>query len=299
VTCLFSLHLIETMETKELDQWIISFVEENTLAIALALATITLIQLILWLRKSPITPLLEQEGFHSLKLITRKEVNHNTRFMRFALQGKKQKLGLPVGQCLVFRINQGNGQPAVSRPYTPVSGGDVEGHVDFIIKIYPNGEMTPRLDKLKVGQSVLMKGPRGKFKYRRNMKSSIGMLAGGTGITPMYQVLSHILNDPEDKTHISLIYANITPSDILLRQDLDGLVARHPSQFDVYYVIEKDVPIGWKYGEGYITRQMIEDHCPPPKDDSLLLWCGPPPMIEAMKTICEKIGYKEENIFGF
>ena len=49
------------------------------------------------------------------------------------------------------------------------------------------------------------------------------MLAGGTGITPMYQVAKALLQDPEEYTTISLIYANVTEDDILLKKELDEL----------------------------------------------------------------------------
>ena len=115
----------------------------------------------------------------------------------------------------------------------------------------------------------------------------------------MYQVLNHILQDPKDQTEICLIFANVTPADILLRQDLDRLAAAHPTQFDVYYVIEKDIPVAWKYGVGYITQKMIEEHCAPPSEDTLLTWCGPKPMTEAMKKISEQMGYAPECTFKF
>ena len=125
------------------------------------------------------------------------------------------------------------------------------------------------------------------------------MLTGGTGIAPMYQVLNHILQDPKDTTEIHLIYANITPADILLRQDLDGLAAKHPQRLKIYYVIEKSVPVGWKYGVGYITRDMICEHCPAPGPDVLILFCGPRPMVEAMKRLTAEIGYDPESTFKF
>ena len=49
-------------------------------------------------------------------------------------------------------------------------------------KVYPDGSFSPNLDKLKVGDSVLAKGPKGRFDYRRNMKRHIGascLLGGG------------------------------------------------------------------------------------------------------------------------
>ena len=36
----------------------------------------------------------------------------------------------------------------------------------------------------------------------------LGLIAGGTGITPMLQLVRQILKDPEDKTEVSLLFAN-------------------------------------------------------------------------------------------
>jgi cytochrome-b5 reductase len=55
------------------------------------------------------------------------------------------------------------------------------------------------------------------------------MLAGGTGITPMYQVVRAICEDPEDETQVSLVYANREEGDILLREELEALAERYPN----------------------------------------------------------------------
>lgn len=65
------------------------------------------------------------------------------------------------------------------------------------------------------------------------------MLAGGSGITPMLQVIRTVFNNPEDKTQISLIYGNATEKDILFRDELDEIQRKHPNQFKVTYVVEK------------------------------------------------------------
>ncbi len=64
------------------------------------------------------------------------------------------------------------------------------------------------------------------------------MLAGGTGITPMYQVINSILRDPSDRTQLSLVSANVGEDDILLRKELDTLAATHDN-FRVYYVLNE------------------------------------------------------------
>jgi NAD(P)H-flavin reductase len=62
----------------------------------------------------------------------------------------------------------------------------------------------------------------GKFFIKKQLiqKKRIGMVAGGTGITPCYQVLQAALNG-NDGTTLSLIFGNRTVEDILLRDELD------------------------------------------------------------------------------
>lgn len=40
------------------------------------------------------------------------------------------------------------------------------------------------------------------------------MIAGGTGITPMFQIIKSSLADPTDRTQLALVYANVEEEDI-------------------------------------------------------------------------------------
>ena len=46
----------------------------------------------------------------------------------------------------------------------------------------------------------------------------------------------HILKQADEKTKISLIFANVSESDILLKKELDDLQKKH-GNFKVYYVL--------------------------------------------------------------
>jgi len=83
------------------------------------------------------------------------------------------------------------------------------------------------------------------------------MIAGGTGITPMLQVVKAVIRGRAagDKTEIDLIFANVTEQDILLREDLDTLAKEDPG-FRVHYVLDRP-PEGWTGGVGYVTSEMI------------------------------------------
>lgn len=98
------------------------------------------------------------------------------------------------------------------------------------------------LSELPIGAEVDIKGPFKKFDYVPNQWEAVGMLAGGSGITPMLQVITEILRNPRDRTEIRLIFSNHTPTDIMCKAELDALTAVYPN-FKVLYVVSS-VPAG-------------------------------------------------------
>jgi cytochrome-b5 reductase len=157
------------------------------------------------------------------------------------------------------------------RSYTPISGDHQPGYFDLLIKSYPTGNISKHMASMTVGQTLRVKGPKGAFVYTPNMVRHFGMIAGGTGITPMLQVVRAIIRGRAagDKTEVDLIFANVTPQDILLKEDLDAL-AKEDSGFRVHYVLDKP-PAGWTGGVGYVTPEMITVSCAPLSSVSALL----------------------------
>lgn len=89
----------------------------------------------------------------------------------------------------------------------------------------------------------------------------------------MLQVARYALFNPGDATKFTLIYANVNEDDILLRVELDYLVAMFPYRFKVYYVLNNP-PAGWKGGVGFVSKEHIEEHLPTPSTSSKILICG-------------------------
>lgn len=261
------------------------------------------------------------EKYH-LPLIEKEEISHDTRRFRFGLPSKEHVLGLPVGQHihLIANIND----EMVIRAYTPVSSDEHKGYVDLVIKVYkrnvhpkfPNGgKMSQYVDELKIGDTIAFRGPTGKLQYLGNSKFSIkrlrkeppseivahtvNMIAGGTGITPMLQLAREILSRPDDSTRLSLLFANQSENDILLRNELDELAAKHPDQFNVWYTVDTATE-NWAYSQGFVNAEMIKDHLEPSSDDTITLMCGPPPMVNyACTPNLEALGYPEKQRFAY
>jgi len=98
--------------------------------------------------------------------------------------------------------------------------------------------MGQHVDSLAIGDYIAVRGPKGLFKYKPNIKKAIGMIAGGSGITPMVQVSRAVLADENDRTSLSLIFANVADRDILMKDELDDMAAKHDA-FKVYYVLQE------------------------------------------------------------
>lgn len=89
----------------------------------------------------------------------------------------------------------------------------------------------------------------------------------------MLQIIHAIFKNPEDKTKVSLIYANVTHDDILLKHELDELSAKHSDRFTVQYVLNTP-PEGWTGGVGFVSQAQIAEHMPPSSADIKVLMCG-------------------------
>ncbi|CAI5759151.1 unnamed protein product [Candida verbasci] len=233
-------------------------------------------------------PILKPDEFIKFPILKITKVSHNSKIYKFGLPKPSDKLNLPIGQ----HISIGsiiNGKEIV-RSYTPISNSDQLGSFDLLIKTYDQGNISKFMNEKKEGDLIDIRGPKGFFTYTPNMTKSFGMIAGGTGIAPMYQIITHILNNPDDKTKIHLLYANVTENDILLRKELDELVLKHPQQFKIHYVLNQK-PENWEYSIGFVTPELIEKYLPKSSIDNNLLLCGPPPMISAMKKAAVELGF--------
>jgi len=168
----------------------------------------------------------------------------------------------------------------IERKYTPTSSDRQKGSFDIIIKVYAAGVVMPQfpdggkmsqfMGRLKVGDTLGLSGPWGQIEYtapgtfvhlkKTLKKSKVGMLAGGTGITPMLQILTAIFENPMDKTSCSLLYANKTEADILVRDMLEELAAKFPQRLTVHYTLDAPPAQGWKYSK-VIDRLVVARLC--------------------------------------
>jgi cytochrome-b5 reductase len=265
---------------------------------------------------TPSSSSLSPQEFRSFKLVHVEPVTHNVNRFRFELSDPNETSGIFVCSCVLVKAEI-DGKPVI-RPYTPVTTPDEKGHFDLCVKVYPDGVMSKYIHGLKIGDKLDVKGPLAKYQYKPNTLKEVGLIAGGTGLTPCYQLIRKILDDPNDKTVVRLVYANTTEADIMLWSELDNLAKKHPDRFKLHYTIS-NLPVvnkndKWLYSIGYVDGKMIDKYMPSPslKDQIIIGVCGPPAFMKILSGekkspseqgdltgLLKEKGFSEKNVYKF
>jgi len=157
-----------------------------------------------------------------------------------------------------------------------------------------------------------MKGPLLKFPYEVNQFDEVALIGGGSGITPLYQVLNHALSNKSNNTKFKLLYANVTEKDILLREELEALQKKHPKHFEIVFVL-RNPSEGWKGPTGFISADLVKKYISPPtlQDKIKILICGSPPQVAEISGkkagmaqgelggVLKELGYTEDQVFKY
>ncbi|KAJ2247855.1 hypothetical protein GGH97_001964 [Coemansia sp. RSA 475] len=176
------------------------------------------------------------------------------------------------------------------RTYTPVDYkiGEVdderglrEGYCDFVVKRYANGSLSRFLHNTRVGDQVEMRGPHVSWPYTANTYRRVYMVAGGTGITPMVQLIKRAIADPSDSTKFSLLYGSTTEDDILCREQLDAIAEQVPERLAIEYLVDQGPATVARVGrpDTKSVGRLVEGF---DQTKDVVLVCGPDAMMHAV-----------------
>lgn len=245
-----------------------------------------------------------------LKLTKKTKLTHDTSHYTFDFGNKDAESGLITASCVLTKYVTAKGNNVI-RPYTPVSDPSQKGTVDFIIKTYEQGKMSKHIDELKEGDTLSFKGPIVKWKWEPNQFDSVALIGGGTGITPLWQLLHTIASNPADKTKVQLFYGSQSVDDIIARKEIDEIAAAHPDQVQVFYYIDNGKDDASKHiFKGYINKEALQKNLPGPSPKLKVFVCGPPGLYKAISGakvsptdqgevsgILGELGYTKDNVF--
>ena len=175
-----------------------------------------------------------------------------------------------------------------------------------------DGPMSNHIHGLEIGDVLSCKGPIPTYPWSASKHKDVVFLAGGTGITPMYQLIRKIFNDPQDKTKVVLLFGNISQDDIVLRDELETIRNQNSNSFKIVHILDKSATER-TFETGYIRTEMLRATLPAPGQKDLKIFvCGPAGMyqsISGMKSgpqaqgkltgILADLGYSENEVHKF
>jgi len=145
----------------------------------------------------------------------------------------------------------------------------------------------------------------GSILFRGKKVKRIGLLAGGTGIAPMIQIIraysDHVRkHGSKVPLHgLNLIFAAEGEQDLAYMKVLNRVRDEFPDHFRFYVKLDKP-PLGWMEGVGFVEPQDIRNELMyPPCDDDMVVICGPPLFENSMSKVITRVGFKSHQWFSF
>jgi nitrate reductase (NAD(P)H) len=215
----------------------------------------------------------------------------------------------------MMRLRDPVTREAIIRSYTPISETAKRGYADVLVKVYldgkdrKGGKMTQAIDALPIGHFVDFKGPIGKFEYlgrglcaingiSRTVKRFI-MICGGSGITPIFQVLRAVMNDKEDPTKCVVLDGNRLAGDILCKEGLDTFARENLDRCKLLYTLTK-APDGWQGLRGRIAGPLLKEYCcRSGETESMVLICGPEALEKSVHIALNEQGWPDSDLMFF
>ncbi|KAJ2707232.1 hypothetical protein FB645_000909 [Coemansia sp. IMI 203386] len=283
------------------------------------------------LLKPKVTSRLNPDTYTPFKLISITKDTADTSIFRFEIKrprfdDEQEKLVDKIMSQGAWAVDVKDHLVQTFRTYTPVAyhmGTEVDeetgartGYIDLVVKRYPRGSLSRFIHGTRVDDQIEMRGPILTWPYKPSTHGHIYMIAGGTGIAPMLQIIERVMSDPEDKTKISLLYGSPSEDSIIMRSHIDKLRAEHGDRLRVSYLVN-NVPVkdGDNVQIGVPNTPVIEQFTRgfDKSASDIVLVCGPDPMMHAVSGVrpvgppqqgplqgaLRDLGFGSESVFKF
>ncbi|XP_028834775.1 cytochrome b5 reductase 4 isoform X2 [Denticeps clupeoides] len=242
----------------------------------------------------------KDRGFHYRRcvLLSKAEVTHDTKLFCLQLPAGSH-MHVPVGKHVYLKaLVQGSD---VVKPYTPVESTlmpcmqstekeDNSSRLFLMIKIYPEGVLTPHLNCLQIGDPVFISNPDGLFSLRQLYDvTHLFLLAAGTGFTPMARLIRLALKE------LKMLRREV---DVLWRSELDQLFAEE-ERFEMENVLSEPSDL-WSGRRGHIEESMLLNFLEQPEGSKCLVCvCGPVAFTELAVRLVKNQGFSNDQIHAF
>jgi len=198
----------------------------------------------------------------------------------------KEPLTFEAGQFVELTV------PGVGEaPFTPSSNPNVKETLE--ITIMKVGAVTEALEKMKVGDTVGLRGPYGNGYNMQDFDGKeIVIVGGGVGLAPLRSLILALFDNVERYKKISIRYGARTPDDVVYKDLLPEWAKMKNTE--VLQTIDAPHP-DWNGTVGVITV-LLED-VPFDMKTAVACVCGPPIMLKFVNIKLLEKGMDPNNIY--
>jgi ferredoxin-NADP reductase/Fe-S-cluster-containing hydrogenase component 2 len=228
-----------------------------------------------------------------LMLAEMENVTHNVKTFRFKTRdGNQIPFKHLAGQFLTLHIEP-QGIPT-KRSYTIASTPTWSDRIEITVKREDHGLVSRWLhDEVKIGDEIEIEAPNGTFFFTGEEAESIVLIGGGVGITPMMSAARY-LTDINWSGKIFLILGFQSPRDFIFREEIEVLKSRNPN-LSVAVTMSQPGDEPWSGKVGFIDAALLTESVPN-ISNRLAHICGPPPMMNAVRSVLAELGVPDNQI---
>ena len=183
----------------------------------------------------------------------------------------------------------------VKRSYTIASSPTLRDCCEITVKHEEHGAVSHYLHtQVHEGSLLQLTGPSGKFTFTGAEADSVVLIGGGVGVTPMMSVIRY-LTDRSWKGDIFFFFSCRDEANIIFKEEIFYLQKRFPN-LQVCIVLNNPPAVANESMiTGYLTKDVLTARVPDPISRRFHL-CGPPPMMDAVKSILAALPVPKEQV---
>lgn len=207
---------------------------------------------------------------------------------------KPEGFAFKAGQFVLWDVplidNPKDIQP---RAYS-IASTPAESDLLFSIKLKEGGRASVWIEQqLKVGDSVIMKGPFGLFTVDPTSTKKLVLMATGAGIAPFRAHVKWLLEDQKSNRPVHLYFGVRNQTDFFWLDTFSALAAKH-AHFHFYPCLSGD-DASWIGDRGRV--QQVFEKTLLDRSEMKLYVCGAPEMVSDIKKMAlEKWGMEKKDL---
>ena len=228
---------------------------------------------------------MHENPYRPIRAKIEKVIDETPTIKTFVLK-PEEPLGFEAGQFMQVTV------PSVGEcPFTPSSDPKKTETIEFTVM--KAGEVTSKLQNMKEGEYVGVRGPYGKpYPLADYHGKEIYIVGGGVGLAPLRSLLFALFHEIDNLKKIEVRFGSRTPDDISYKKAIEDW-KKHKNT-NIVITVDNGAP-GWTGHVGLVTTILKDGEVD--VKNAVGIVCGPPIMMKFVTKRLLDMGFADKDIY--